>query len=120
MSMCVFKAASCLLSSVCTPVGLSRMFTVVGQLLVKPTVSTITLYVCVYAFVKHPLSFSLTPCSSLSLSVKILEDLDEQIYCIQLQEEALERRLNGECFCFYMMGKCKVYCIFVLFSVLPE
>ncbi|RXM35035.1 Limb region 1 protein-like, partial [Acipenser ruthenus] len=47
---------------VCTPVGLSRMFTVMGQLLVKPT---------------------------------ILEDLDEQIYCIHLQEEALQRRLNG-------------------------
>uniref|UniRef100_A0A8C5BK21 Limb development membrane protein 1 n=1 Tax=Gadus morhua TaxID=8049 RepID=A0A8C5BK21_GADMO len=47
---------------VCTPVGLSRMFTVMGQLLVKPT---------------------------------ILEDLDEQIYCIHLQEEALRRRLNG-------------------------
>ncbi|KAG8009519.1 Limb region 1 protein-like protein, partial [Nibea albiflora] len=46
---------------VCTPVGLSRMFTVMGQLLVKPT---------------------------------ILEDLDEQIYCIHLQEEALQRRLN--------------------------
>ncbi|XP_062235294.1 limb region 1 protein homolog [Platichthys flesus] len=45
-----------------TPVGLSRMFTVMGQLLVKPT---------------------------------ILEDLDEQIYCIHLQEEALQRRLNG-------------------------
>lgn len=26
-------------SAVCTPVGLSRMFTVMGQLLVKPTVS---------------------------------------------------------------------------------
>ncbi|XP_016336768.1 limb region 1 protein homolog [Sinocyclocheilus anshuiensis] len=51
-----------LLLLMCTPVGLSRMFTVMGQLLVKPT---------------------------------ILEDLDEQIYCIQLQEEALERRLNG-------------------------
>uniref|UniRef100_A0A3Q2QRV2 Limb development membrane protein 1 n=1 Tax=Fundulus heteroclitus TaxID=8078 RepID=A0A3Q2QRV2_FUNHE len=38
------------------------MFTVMGQLLVKPT---------------------------------ILEDLDEQIYCIHLQEEALQRRLNG-------------------------
>uniref|UniRef100_A0A672PRS0 Limb region 1 protein homolog n=1 Tax=Sinocyclocheilus grahami TaxID=75366 RepID=A0A672PRS0_SINGR len=62
--MCVFKTASCLISSVCTPVGLSRMFTVMGQLLVKPT---------------------------------ILEDLDEQIYCIQLQEEALERRLNEIC-----------------------
>ncbi|XP_037135362.1 limb region 1 protein homolog isoform X2 [Syngnathus acus] len=47
---------------VCTPVGLSRMFAVMGQLLVKPT---------------------------------ILEDLDEQIYCIHLQEEALQRRLNG-------------------------
>ncbi|XP_048413409.1 limb region 1 protein homolog isoform X2 [Stegostoma tigrinum] len=47
---------------VCTPVGLSRMFTVMGQLLVKPT---------------------------------ILEDLDEQIHCIILQEEALIRRLNG-------------------------
>ncbi|CAB1418602.1 unnamed protein product [Pleuronectes platessa] len=46
---------------VSTPVGLSRMFTVMGQLLVKPT---------------------------------ILEDLDEQIYCIHLQEEALQRRLN--------------------------
>uniref|UniRef100_A0A9J7X659 Limb development membrane protein 1 n=1 Tax=Cyprinus carpio carpio TaxID=630221 RepID=A0A9J7X659_CYPCA len=52
-----------LLLLMCTPVGLSRMFTVMGQLLVKPT---------------------------------ILEDLDEQIYCIQLQEEALERRLNGD------------------------
>ncbi|XP_057187275.1 limb region 1 protein homolog [Triplophysa rosa] len=51
-----------LLLLMCTPVGLSRMFTVMGQLLVKPT---------------------------------ILEDLDEQIYCIQLQEEALQRRLNG-------------------------
>uniref|UniRef100_A0A8C5FH30 Limb development membrane protein 1 n=1 Tax=Gadus morhua TaxID=8049 RepID=A0A8C5FH30_GADMO len=51
-----------LLLLMCTPVGLSRMFTVMGQLLVKPT---------------------------------ILEDLDEQIYCIHLQEEALRRRLNG-------------------------
>uniref|UniRef100_A0A8I3NT44 Limb development membrane protein 1 n=1 Tax=Canis lupus familiaris TaxID=9615 RepID=A0A8I3NT44_CANLF len=42
--------------------GLSRMFTVMGQLLVKPT---------------------------------ILEDLDEQIYIITLEEEALQRRLNG-------------------------
>ncbi|ETE72739.1 Limb region 1 protein-like protein, partial [Ophiophagus hannah] len=48
---------------VCTPVGLSRMFTVMGQLLVKPT---------------------------------ILEDLDEQIYIITLEEEAIMRRLNGE------------------------
>lgn len=51
-----------LLLLLCTPVGLSRMFTIMGQLLVKPT---------------------------------ILEDLDEQIYCIHLQEEALQRRLNG-------------------------
>ncbi|KAG7261931.1 hypothetical protein CRUP_019293, partial [Coryphaenoides rupestris] len=51
-----------LLLLMCTPVGLSRMFTVMGQLLVKPT---------------------------------ILEDLDEQIYCIHLQEEALCRRING-------------------------
>ncbi|CAL1597122.1 unnamed protein product [Knipowitschia caucasica] len=51
-----------LLLLLCTPVGLSRMFTVMGQLLVKPT---------------------------------ILEDLDEQIYCIHLQEESLQRRLNG-------------------------
>ncbi|XP_028289773.1 limb region 1 protein homolog isoform X1 [Gouania willdenowi] len=51
-----------LLLLMCTPVGLSRMFTVMGQLLVKPT---------------------------------ILEDLDEQIYCVHLQEEALQRRLNG-------------------------
>ncbi|XP_036376655.1 limb region 1 protein homolog [Megalops cyprinoides] len=51
-----------LLLLMCTPVGLSRMFTVMGQLIVKPT---------------------------------ILEDLDEQIYCIHLQEEALQRRLNG-------------------------
>ncbi|XP_043546645.1 limb region 1 protein homolog isoform X4 [Chiloscyllium punctatum] len=51
-----------LLLLLCTPVGLSRMFTVMGQLLVKPT---------------------------------ILEDLDEQIHCIILQEEALIRRLNG-------------------------
>ncbi|XP_035474726.1 limb region 1 protein homolog isoform X2 [Scophthalmus maximus] len=50
-----------LLLLMCTPVGLSRMFTIMGQLLVKPT---------------------------------ILEDLDEQIYCIHLQEEALQRRLN--------------------------
>ncbi|XP_036452549.1 limb region 1 protein homolog isoform X1 [Colossoma macropomum] len=51
-----------LLLLMCTPVGLSRMFTVMGQLLVKPT---------------------------------ILEDLDEQMYCIQLQEEALQHKLNG-------------------------
>ncbi|XP_060230144.1 limb region 1 protein homolog isoform X2 [Meriones unguiculatus] len=52
----------CLLLLLCTPVGLSRMFTVVGQLLVKPA---------------------------------ILEDLDEQIYMITLEEEALQRRLHG-------------------------
>ncbi|KAM9308004.1 limb region 1 protein homolog [Gastrophryne carolinensis] len=52
----------CLLLLLCTPVGLSRMFTVMGQLLVKPS---------------------------------ILEDLDEQMYIISLQEEALQRRLNG-------------------------
>ncbi|XP_053352806.1 limb region 1 protein homolog [Clarias gariepinus] len=51
-----------LLLLMCTPVGLSRMFTVMGQLLVKPT---------------------------------ILEDLDEQLDCIQLQEEALRQKLNG-------------------------
>ncbi|XP_062954857.1 limb region 1 protein homolog isoform X2 [Cynocephalus volans] len=51
----------CLLLLLCTPVGLSRMFTVMGQLLVKPT---------------------------------ILEDLDEQVYIITLEEEALQRRLN--------------------------
>uniref|UniRef100_A0AAR2LHS1 Limb development membrane protein 1 n=1 Tax=Pygocentrus nattereri TaxID=42514 RepID=A0AAR2LHS1_PYGNA len=55
-----------LLLLMCTPVGLSRMFTVMGQLLVKPT---------------------------------ILEDLDEQMYCIQLQEEALQHKLNGESVC---------------------
>lgn len=31
----------------------------------------------------------------LLLPHQILEDLDEQIYCIHLQEEALQRRLNG-------------------------
>ncbi|XP_060784556.1 limb region 1 protein homolog [Neoarius graeffei] len=51
-----------LLLLMCTPVGLSRMFTVMGQLLVKPT---------------------------------ILEDVDEQLYCIQLQEEALRHKLDG-------------------------
>ncbi|XP_030682168.1 limb region 1 protein homolog isoform X7 [Nomascus leucogenys] len=56
----------CLLLLLCTPVGLSRMFTVMGQLLVKPT---------------------------------ILEDLDEQIYIITLEEEALQRRLNVGVLC---------------------
>lgn len=60
-----------LLLLMCTPVGLSRMFTVMGQLLVKPT---------------------------------ILEDLDEQIYCIVLQEEALSRRLNGTNSIAYILG----------------
>ncbi|KAM9337709.1 limb region 1 protein homolog isoform 2-T2 [Symphorus nematophorus] len=60
-----------LLLLLCTPVGLSRMFTVMGQLLVKPT---------------------------------ILEDLDEQIYCIHLQEEALQRRLNGSSTHTYTRG----------------
>ncbi|XP_037550033.1 limb region 1 protein homolog [Nematolebias whitei] len=60
-----------LLLLMCTPVGLSRMFTVMGQLLVKPT---------------------------------ILEDLDEQIYCIHLQEEALQRRLNGSSMHTYDRG----------------
>nr|XP_046226581.1 limb region 1 protein homolog isoform X2 [Scatophagus argus] len=60
-----------LLLLMCTPVGLSRMFTVMGQLLVKPT---------------------------------ILEDLDEQIYCIHLQEEALQRRLNGSSTHSYTRG----------------
>uniref|UniRef100_UPI0037E98AC0 limb region 1 protein homolog n=1 Tax=Semicossyphus pulcher TaxID=241346 RepID=UPI0037E98AC0 len=60
-----------LLLLMCTPVGLSRMFSVMGQLLVKPT---------------------------------ILEDLDEQIYCIHLQEEALQRRLNGSSTYAYTRG----------------
>ncbi|XP_042366152.1 limb region 1 protein homolog [Plectropomus leopardus] len=60
-----------LLLLMCTPVGLSRMFTIMGQLLVKPT---------------------------------ILEDLDEQIYCIHLQEEALQRRLNGSSSVTYTRG----------------
>lgn len=60
-----------LLLLMCTPVGLSRMFTVMGQLLVKPT---------------------------------ILEDLDEQIYCIHLQEEALQRKLNGSSSHTYTRG----------------
>ncbi|KAM6908250.1 limb region 1 protein homolog [Lycodopsis pacificus] len=60
-----------LLLLMCTPVGLSRMFTIMGQLLVKPT---------------------------------ILEDLDEQIYCIHLQEEALQRRLNGSSSNTYFRG----------------
>uniref|UniRef100_A0AAR2L6S0 Limb development membrane protein 1 n=1 Tax=Pygocentrus nattereri TaxID=42514 RepID=A0AAR2L6S0_PYGNA len=30
---------------------------------------------------------------------QILEDLDEQMYCIQLQEEALQHKLNGESVC---------------------
>ncbi|XP_034718006.1 limb region 1 protein homolog isoform X2 [Etheostoma cragini] len=60
-----------LLLLMCTPVGLSRMFTIMGQLLVKPT---------------------------------ILEDLDEQIYCIHLQEEALQRRLNGSSSYTYTRG----------------
>ncbi|XP_054478695.1 limb region 1 protein homolog [Anoplopoma fimbria] len=60
-----------LLLLMCTPVGLSRMFTIMGQLLVKPT---------------------------------ILEDLDEQIYCIHLQEEALQRRLNGSSSHSYTQG----------------
>ncbi|XP_032359772.1 limb region 1 protein homolog isoform X2 [Etheostoma spectabile] len=60
-----------LLLLMCTPVGLSRMFTIMGQLLVKPT---------------------------------ILEDLDEQIYCIHLQEEALQRRLNGSSSHTYTRG----------------
>uniref|UniRef100_A0A8C6UUT5 Limb development membrane protein 1 n=1 Tax=Neogobius melanostomus TaxID=47308 RepID=A0A8C6UUT5_9GOBI len=59
-----------LLLLMCTPVGLSRMFTVMGQLLVKPT---------------------------------ILEDLDEQIYSIHLQEESLQRKLNGTYVTFYLL-----------------
>ncbi|XP_059389354.1 limb region 1 protein homolog isoform X2 [Carassius carassius] len=65
-----------LLLLMCTPVGLSRMFTVMGQLLVKPT---------------------------------ILEDLDEQIYCIQLQEEALEHRLNGMMSNSYFHGNSQLH-----------
>ncbi|XP_076017193.1 limb region 1 protein homolog [Genypterus blacodes] len=60
-----------LLLLMCTPVGLSRMFTIMGQLIVKPT---------------------------------ILEDLDEQIYCIHLQEETLQRRLNGSSTYAYSRG----------------
>eukprot|EP00069_Balaena_mysticetus_P020330 bmy_12872T0 len=59
-------------AAMCTPVGLSRMFTVMGQLLVKPTVNVDE---------KPVLDW-------------ILEDLDEQIYIITLEEEALQRRLN--------------------------
>lgn len=36
--------------AVCTPVGLSRMFTVMGQLLVKPTVSVSSCLLNVFTF----------------------------------------------------------------------
>ncbi|XP_027952870.1 limb region 1 protein homolog, partial [Eumetopias jubatus] len=40
----------CLLLLLCTPVGLSRMFTVMGQLLVKPTVSVSSCLLNVFTF----------------------------------------------------------------------
>lgn len=89
----------CVSLLVCTPVGLSRMFTVMGQLLVKPTVST-----TVWTTDMSPSTPPSLPQSYLGPNYnplplcpppQILEDLDEQIYCIHLQEEALQRRLNG-------------------------
>ncbi|POI36090.1 hypothetical protein CIB84_000158 [Bambusicola thoracicus] len=65
----------CLLLLLCTPVGLSRMFTVMGQLLVKPT---------------------------------ILEDLDEQMYIITLEEEAIQRKLNGMLVLLVLQIQCLV------------
>ncbi|KTF75131.1 hypothetical protein cypCar_00028216 [Cyprinus carpio] len=46
-------------------------------------------------FVLMPFAYFFLESEGFAGSKKILEDLDEQIYCIQLQEEALERRLNG-------------------------
>ncbi|XP_015414069.1 PREDICTED: protein LMBR1L isoform X2 [Myotis davidii] len=52
-----------LLLLVCTPLGLARMFSVTGKLLVKP---------------------------------RVLEDLEEQLYCSAFEEAALTRRICSE------------------------
>ncbi|XP_038608312.1 protein LMBR1L [Tachyglossus aculeatus] len=52
-----------LLLLVCTPLGLARMFSVTGKLLVKP---------------------------------RLLEDLEEQLYCSTFEEAALTRRIRRE------------------------
>ncbi|XP_066544178.1 limb region 1 protein homolog isoform X2 [Amia ocellicauda] len=46
-------------------------------------------------FVLMPFAYFFLESEGFAGSKKILEDLDEQIYCIHLQEEALQRRLNG-------------------------
>ncbi|KAF3836632.1 hypothetical protein F7725_029190 [Dissostichus mawsoni] len=47
-------------------------------------------------FVLMPFAYFFLESEGFAGSKKILEDLDEQIYCIHLQEEALQRRLNEE------------------------
>ncbi|KAK2502623.1 hypothetical protein MC885_009482, partial [Smutsia gigantea] len=56
-----------LLLLVCTPLGLARMFSVTGKLLVKP---------------------------------RLLEDLEEQLYCSAFEEAALTRRICSELWFF--------------------
>ncbi|XP_006870149.1 PREDICTED: protein LMBR1L isoform X2 [Chrysochloris asiatica] len=56
-----------LLLLVCTPLGLARMFSVTGQLLVKP---------------------------------RLLEDLEEQLYCSAFEEAALTRRICNPTSCW--------------------
>ncbi|AWP20528.1 putative limb region 1 protein -like isoform 2 [Scophthalmus maximus] len=55
-------------------------------------------------FVLMPFAYFFLESEGFAGSKKILEDLDEQIYCIHLQEEALQRRLNGSSSHTYTRG----------------
>ncbi|XP_061217741.1 protein LMBR1L isoform X2 [Neopsephotus bourkii] len=92
-----------LLLLLCTPFGLSTMFTVMGQLLVKPWVRC-----CDLPGVSGPTSrvqgapTPLLPAAhGLLTHPQLLEDLDEQLSCTRLEEAAVSRRIcSGKASCW--------------------
>ncbi|XP_062486567.1 protein LMBR1L isoform X6 [Pezoporus occidentalis] len=92
-----------LLLLLCTPFGLSTMFTVMGQLLVKPWVRC-----CDPPGVPGPTSWvqgaptPLLPAAhGLLTHPQLLEDLDEQLSCTRLEEATVSRRIcSGKASCW--------------------
>ncbi|KAM9617406.1 protein LMBR1L isoform 9-T9 [Morphnus guianensis] len=95
-----------LLLLLCTPFGLSTMFTVTGKLLVKPRVrcrpppgshcpslGACGPRGCLVCHPAHGVAF--TAAHGLLAHPQLLEDLDEQLSCTRLEEAAVSRRISS-------------------------
>ncbi|NXW02245.1 LMBR1 protein, partial [Fregetta grallaria] len=74
---------------VCTPVGLSRMFTVMGQLLVKPTVSVTQ--ICPFSLIQKKILSSVLKGVSSTVEYQTVE-LERELEKVKNKKTNLERR----------------------------